>query len=166
MKKSSLAGILMVATIAASSGAMAQNAYDMYGPTSFEGIYAGGYLGGMMSSNSKWTGGGVAGANFEVTDSIMIGAEAQAGVSSDGTTTSFDGLMLGKAGVLASPETMAYVAAGGGSVAGKWSWAAGGGAEYMVLDSVGVRGEVLAIGNTVNGWTDTKATAGVVWHVK
>lgn len=167
MKKLQFASVLALAVLATSSSAFAQDAYgSYYGPSTFEGIYAGGYGGGMLSSSPKWTGGVFAGANFEVTESVFVGAEAQGGVSSNGTTTIYDGLMLGKVGALVSPETMAYGAAGGGVINGNWSWAAGGGAEYIAADSLGVRGEVLAIGNSIGGWTDTKATAGLVWHVK
>jgi hypothetical protein len=168
MKKIQIIAALFVAAFASVGTASAQDAYGAggYGPSGFEGIYGGGYGGGLFSSNSKWTGGVVAGANFEVTESILVGAEAQGGISSDGTTTTGDALMLAKAGALVSPETMAYVAAGGGMASGKWTYAIGGGVEYMPVENIGIRGEILGLTNTVDGWTDTKATAGVIWHVK
>lgn len=166
MKKVHFISAMVLAMLAGVGSASAQDAYGAYGPSGFEGIYAGGYVGGLFSDDSKGTGGFVAGANFEATETVVVGAEAQAGISTDGKVTTGDALMLAKVGALISPETMVYVAGGGGIADGKWTYAVGGGAEYLVTQNIGVRGEVIALTNTVDGWTDTKATAGVIMHVK
>lgn len=157
--------LLAAATIGFSSvGALAQDAY--YGLSAFEGIYVGAYAGGLMSSTAtNWTAGGIAGANFAITDGIVAGAEVQGG-GTFGTTTTYDALMLGHLGYEISDQAMVYGAAGGGAINSTASYAVGVGAEFIAADQLGVRGEVLGTGAWGGGFTATKASAGVLWHVR
>jgi len=163
-----IAGMLLAGSaVAADYSTYAQPAYGPagYGPSPFEGVYAGAYGGAAFDPNAKWALGGLAGVNFEVTDGVIVGAEAQGGAQTDGTTTTFEGLMLGKGGALIAPDVLAYGALGGGVVDGTGSWAAGGGAELLATDTLGIRGEVIGTGPWGGGLANTKVTAGVVWHV-
>jgi len=137
-----------------------------FGASPFEGVYAGAYAGAGFDPNAKFALGGMAGVNFEVVDGVIVGAEVQGGAQTDGTTTTFEGLMLGRGGALVAPDLLAYGALGGGLANGTTSWAAGGGAEFMATDSLGVRGELLGTGPWGGGLANTRATAGVVLHVR
>lgn len=155
-----IAGILVAILVA---GPAAAQSY--YAPSPFEGAYVGGYAGGTFNSATAATVGGMAGVNFEVTGGVMAGAEVQGGATL-GTTTTWDGLMLGRAGVVVTPETMAYGALGAGMVNGTTSWALGGGAEFAFTDQLGARAELVATGPWASGLNQTKATAGILWHIK
>lgn len=143
--------------------AFAQDAY--YGNSPFEGVYIGGYGGAMVDSSTAGTAGIAAGMNFSVTDNILFGVEGQAGATF-GNTTTYDALVLGKVGYEIDDMILVYGAGGLGAVDGVNSYAIGGGAEAMVVDQIGVRGEVLGTGAWGGGIKATKATAGVLWHVR
>lgn len=143
--------------------AQAQSSY--YGLSPFEGIYAGGYVGGVMDPSAAWTLGGVAGANFAITDGFVAGVEAQAGITLD-TSTSIDALMLGHLGYEANDQVMVYGAMGAGIINGVGSYAVGGGAEMIATDQLGIRGELLGTGAWGGGPKAARATAGVIWHVQ
>lgn len=157
---------LLLAALAfgiSSAGALAQSAY--YGTSPFEGVYVGGYAGGIMNPGATATLGVAAGANFAVTDGIMVGAEAQGGAAF-GTTTTYDAMMLGHLGYEIDDQVMIYGALGSGLINGTGSYAVGGGAEAVVMDQLGVRGELLGTGAWGGGLNATKATAGILWHVQ
>lgn len=157
-------GLGLAVAIVAVSGAVAQDAY--YGPSAFEGVYAGLY-GGAAFNNPGTAGtlGGVAGANFSVTEQVLAGVEVQGGATF-GVTTTFDALALGKVGVLITDQALAYAAVGGGWDNGAGVWALGAGAEAEVIDSVGVRGELLGTGAWGGGLTKTRANVGILYHLK
>lgn len=151
-------------TLAVSSvSAFAQSSY--YGVSPFEGIYVGAYAGGVLDPSALATVGGVAGANFAITDGIMAGAEVQAGATF-GATTTYDALMLGHLGYEVDDQVMVYGAMGAGIINGTGSYAIGGGAEAIVMDQLGVRGEILGTGTWGGGPNAAKATAGILWHVQ
>jgi len=157
---------ILLATAAlcfSASGAFAQSAY--YTTSPFEGIYAGGYAGGMLNPGVTGTLGVVGGANFAVTDGVSVGAEAQGGAAF-GNTTTYDALMLAHLGFEIDDQVMLYGALGTGVIDGTGSYAIGGGAEAIVMDQLGVRGEILGTGAWGDGFSATKATAGVLWHVR
>ncbi len=142
-------------------------AQDYYGSASpLEGAYVGGYAGGNFDPNASWAIGAMAGVNFEVTPGVIAGLEAQGGVNTDGTTTTLEGLMLGRGGAAVTPDSMIYGQVGVGTIGGTGSWAIGGGGEAVVAPQLGVRGDILATGPWGNSLNRTKATLGMVWHVK
>lgn len=144
--------------------AVAQEYYGSASP--LEGAYVGGYLGGNFDPNASWAVGAMAGVNFEVTPGFLAGLEAQGGVNTNGTSTNLEGLMLARGGAAVTPDAMVYGEVGAGSIGGTGSWAIGGGAEAVVAPQLGVRGDVLATGPWGAGLNRTKATVGLVWHVK
>lgn len=148
-----------------SAGALAQGDTPYYGLSAFEGGYVGGYGGGFLSPEVDGTLGGIAGVNFALTDGIVLGAEAQGGATF-GDTTTYDALMLGHLGYEVNDSAMIYGALGSGLIDGAGSYAIGGGAEAIVTDQLGVRGELLATGEWGGGIEATKATAGVLWHMR
>ncbi|UJQ94931.1 hypothetical protein [Mariluticola halotolerans] len=157
---------ILLATAAmcfSAGGAYAQSAY--YATSPFEGIYVGGYAGGVLNPGVTGTLGVVGGANFAVTDGVSVGVEAQGGAAF-GNTTTFDALMLAHLGYEMNDEVMVYGALGTGVVNGAGSYAVGGGVEAIVVDQLGVRGEVLGTGAWGGGLSATKATAGLLWHVR
>lgn len=157
---------VLVATAAIgflTSGAIAQDAY--YGNSQFEGVYVGAYGGGIINPGTAGTVGVAAGANFSITDDILVGIEGQGGAAF-GNTTTYDALALGKLGYEIDDMILVYGAVGGGAINGVNSYAIGAGAEAMVVDQIGVRGEVLGTGAWGGGLSSTKATAGVIWHVR
>jgi len=73
---------------------------------------------------------------------------------------------LGHLGYEVDDQVMVYGALGAGIINGNGSYAIGGGAEAIVMDQLGVRGEVLGLGTWGGGLNAAKATAGVLWHVQ
>lgn len=157
-------GLGLAVAIVAVSGAAAQDAYS-YGPSTFEGFYAGVYGGGAINPGTAGTLGGAVGANFSVTEQVLAGAEIQGGATF-GTTTTYDALALARAGALVTDQVFAYGAVGGGWDNSVGVWAVGGGVEAEVVDSVGIRGEVLGTGAWGGGLNKTRASVGVLYHVK
>lgn len=142
-------------------------AQDYYGSASpLEGAYVGAYAGGAFNPNAAWALGGMAGVNFEVQPGILAGIEAQGGATTNGTSTTWEGMMLARGGAAVTPDAMVYGALGAGVVNGTTSWGIGAGAEAIVAPQIGVRGDVLATGPWGSGLNRTKATAGLVWHVQ
>ena len=131
-----------------------------------EGAYVGGYLGGAFDPNASWALGAMAGVNFEVTPGVLAGLEVQGGADVKSGSTTWEGLMLGRGGAALTPDSMVYGQLGAGSVNGTSSWALGGGAEAVVAPQIGVRGDLVFTGPWGSGLNRTKATAGLVWHVK
>ncbi len=148
-----------------SAGASAQSNTPYYGLSAFEGGYVGGYGGGFLHPEIDGTLGGIAGVNFALTDGIVIGAEAQGGATF-GDSTTYDALMLGHLGYEVTDSAMVYGALGSGLIDGKGSYAFGGGAEAALSGQLGVRGELLGTGEWGGGVEATKATAGVLWHIR
>lgn len=161
------AALSAFAVLALAGAAQAQSAYDYYnGASPLEGAYVGAYTGGTMGPGVSGTVGVTAGANFKITDNIMVGAEAQGGVAMGTAGTQYDALMLAKGGVLVAPDAMVYGTGGLGVVNGNNSWAAGVGGEVMASPDVGVRADVLGTGKWGSGLSHGKVTAGAVWHFK
>ena len=98
--------------IALATAAGTASAQDYgYASSELEGFYAGIYGGAMTNPTLAATAGGMAGANFAVTDSVLAGLEVQGGATF-GAGTSFDALMLARAGALVScvagPQEIAH----------------------------------------------------------
>jgi hypothetical protein len=142
-------------------------AQDYYGSASpLEGAYVGAYGGGSLGSGSAWALGGMAGVNFEVAPGVLAGVEAQGGANMNGTTTTWEGMMLARGGAAVTPDAMVYGQLGAGVIDGTTSWGVGAGAEAVVAPQIGVRGDVLTTGPWGSGLNRTKVTAGLVWHVQ
>ncbi len=146
-----------------SSAVLAQS--DYYALSQFEGFYVGAYGGAIMDPTMNASAGGIAGANFVVTDAILVGAEMQVGAKFAPTMT-YDALMLGKVGYEINDTIMVYGAGGGGLVDGVGSYAFGGGAEAILIDQVGVRAEVLGTGAWGAAPDSTRISAGLLWHLQ
>lgn len=134
----------------------------------FEGFYVGATLGAgaFPVPGVVGTVGGVAGANFALTDGILAGVEFQGdALWNGGGFVGFDALFLGKLGGYLSNDMIVYGTGGGGWVAGVGSYGLGAGIEMAVAEQLSVRGEVMATGSW-GGWPDGgKATIGVLWHM-
>ncbi|MDP1729873.1 MAG: hypothetical protein Q8L54_01585 [Devosia sp.] len=134
----------------------------------FEGFYVGATLGAgaFPVAGVVGTVGGVAGANFALTDGILAGVEFQGdALWNGGGFVGFDALFLGKLGGYLSNDMIVYGTGGGGWVAGVGSYGLGAGIEMAVAEQLSVRGEVMATGSW-GGWPDGgKATIGVLWHM-
>ncbi len=142
-------------------------AQDYYGGASpLEGAYFGAYAGGAFDPASSWALGGMAGVNFEVSPGIMAGLEAQGGADTNNARTIWEGMMLARGGATLSSDAMVYGELGLGMVNGVTSWGLGAGIEAVVAPQIGVRGEVLGTGPTGATLNRTKATVGLVWHVR
>ncbi|MHB1102090.1 MAG: hypothetical protein ACYC0C_04765 [Devosia sp.] len=134
----------------------------------FEGFYVGATLGAgaFPVPGIVGTVGGVAGANFALTDAFLAGVEFQGdALWNGGGFIGFDALFLGKLGGYLSDDMIVYGTAGGGWVAGVGSYGLGAGIEMAVMEQISVRGEVMATG-TWGGWLNGgKATIGLLWHM-
>lgn len=115
--------------------------------------------------------GGMVGWNAYLSDYLLVGAELQAGMlwdtSGDVTRTV---LGLGRVGVQPMDRLVAYTAGGAGLVQDRLAFALGGGVEYALWDNASVRAEMLGLGElsttpTVAGFSASKLTFGVLWHL-
>lgn len=147
----------------------AQNAYtaDSYytAASPFEGVYAGIYTGARFNPGTAAMLGVVAGANFALMENFTVGVEGQGGANF-GAPWSYDALMLGHFGYEINNQAMIYGALGGGVVNGVGSYAAGIGADVMVVDQISVRGEILGTGPWGGGMNGAKASIGALWHLR
>ena len=134
----------------------------------FEGFYVGATLGAgaFPVPGIVGTVGGVAGANFALTDAFLAGVEFQGdALWNGGGFIGFDALFLGKLGGYLSDDMIVYGTGGGGWVAGVGSYGLGAGIEMAVMDQVSVRGEAMATGTWGGLPNGGKATVGVLWHM-
>lgn len=170
--------VAVLLAFALAGGAKASDLYPpmqpapAYNPAAFqfEGLYLGAYLGaGLSSGSTNGTLGGVVGVNFAVADPVMAGGEIQGGVYGANGSTAYDFLALGHLGVLLTDSVLAYGALGAGvnSVGTtKGVWAAGGGVDFAVTDSLSARGEALYTHPMSGSGDATKVTAGLLWHIQ
>lgn len=157
---------------------MSANAQDAYGVqdsyatddyysgvSAFEGVYAGIYTGARFNPGTAALLGVAVGANFTLMDNFVVGLEGQGGAAF-GTTTNYDALMLGHVGYEVSDDVLVYGALGGGWINGAGSYAAGFGADVMVVDQISLRGEILGTGAWGGGMNGAKASIGAMWHLR
>ncbi len=172
----------LATSFALASGAMAADITAPYvAPASygsgygFEGFYAGVLVGGLLDGSSTYltapdvsalSAGVAVGVNFYLTDQIIGGAEVQASANFGATTTEYDALALARVGYAPSDDLMVYAALGAGVAGGTNVYAFGGGVEMAVMDSVGVRGEVLGLGTWGAAPDATKVSVGLIWHMQ
>lgn len=166
-----LAATAMMTTAAAAADWMSAGGADpIYdsGLFNFEGFYVGGTAGvaSLPAPGMVGTVGGVAGANFVLTDALIAGVEFQGDTLWNGSGfVGFDTLFLGKLGGYVMDNMVAYATAGGGLVDGSGAYGLGAGIEMAVADQLSVRGEAMALGNW-GVWPDGgKAAIGVLWHM-
>ena len=125
----------------------------------------------------------VAGVNFMATDMFLVGVEIQGNVLFGGQSPvvsggyAAEGLILGKLGVVLTDNVLIYAAGGFGVMGGPdfgptsgTYYAVGGGLEFGVTDSLGIRGEVLykhLINNPAAAPSDAgmSATIGLLYHL-
>jgi len=152
-------------------------------PTDFTGPYAGLIAGAWDNPSynffvdyghgghlSRVGFGAVAGWNYGLTDNLRVGGEIQAGTSFDSSgDVGVDGVALARAGYVAFPGLMPYVAGGVGMLESKGVYAVGGGVEYALWGKNTIRAEALELGglgdaSTGAGLSATKLTVGFLWH--
>jgi outer membrane immunogenic protein len=134
----------------------------------FEGFYIGATAGAgaFPAPGVAGTVGVVAGANFEVTDAIIVGGEFQGdALWNGGGFVGFDALFLAKVGGYLTDDMLLYGSAGGGLVANVGSYAFGAGLEKALAQQMSVRGEVMATGTWGGGPNGVKASVGLLWHM-
>ncbi|MFD2647733.1 outer membrane protein [Devosia albogilva] len=122
---------------------------------------------------SRFEMGGFVGYDHAVTDQIRAGVEVQLGGNYDTSgDAGVDLLALGRLGLVATDQVLAYAAGGLGLVEGKGAYAFGGGVEYALWGQTSLRGEALVLGRMdgapglsgVSGPTTSKVTLGAVWR--
>ena len=164
-----------LATLAMGSAVQAEDllidqATDLYGGQSFsvEGFYAGATLGlGNAGAAGRFGSVGiVAGTNYTVGDAIIAGVEFQGDAVWDAAGGGgINALLLARLGGYLGPETLAYAAAGSGTLNGTGSYALGGGIEQALADTVAVRGELLGTGAFGGSFDGAKGAVGLLWHM-
>ena len=172
--------MLGIATAAfmGSTAALAQADYaatPYLGGYGFEGFYAGVLLGGVFDGTSAYLGGpdvnafsaGLAvGVNFYLTETVVGGLEVQGGANFGTSATTFDAIGLARLGFAPGNDFMVYGVGGLGMVGNSSVYAVGGGVEAAIMPSVGVRGEVLGLGQWGTAPNAMKATAGLIWRMQ
>jgi opacity protein-like surface antigen len=133
----------------------------------FEGLYIGGTGGASLSGGSLFGNlGGVVGANFAITDGIIVGGEFQGDAYwTGGGFTSFDALALGRVGGFISDNTMLYGDLGAGFKGGTAVYAVGGGAEMALSGPLSLRGDLQILGPWGAMPSTGRLTAGLLWHM-
>jgi opacity protein-like surface antigen len=135
----------------------------------FEGFYVGGTAGGAKfptTAGLVGTVGVVVGANFQLGDAILAGAEVQGDALWDNTGfVGYNALLLGKLGVYLSDEVVVYGTGGGGLVDSTSSYALGAGIEMALADQVSGRIEGMATGSWGAAPDGGKVAVGLIWHM-
>jgi outer membrane immunogenic protein len=152
-----LAAAVLAATGATAGDLVRMQPAPTYNPAafSFEGFYLGAQGGGAFGNYHVGSLGVVAGANFDVGNSIVAGGEFQGDwLFGDSLSPSYDFYALGRVGMIVSPDLLAYAEAGPGWTSQSSVYAFGGGAEYAITDSLGLKGEVLGTGEWGSGRPD------------
>lgn len=142
----------------------------------WEGPYAGVAASGEFSldDSEDYFGGGVfAGINFLVSDGFLLGIEGTADLVSDGDFTYAELFILGRAGVLVTPDILFYGVGGAGY---EWdiddpdvndtAYQLGAGIEVAVSDAITVRGQLTGYGyfDGDDLFDYARATIGVAFH--
>lgn len=135
----------------------------------FEGFYAGALVGaGWYTAPTGIVGsvGVVAGANFGLTDSMLVGAEFQADAFfNGGGFNSYDALFKGHLGTYLTDSSIVYGALGAGLSQGTTSYVLGGGVEAAMMGNLSARGELLGVGPWGGMPNGAKINAGLIWHM-
>jgi opacity protein-like surface antigen len=166
-----LAGAALAVSLATSATAadLLKPADPIYSSSlfNFEGLYLGGSAGGAIDGGAlTGTLGVIAGANFAVTDGIIVGGEFQGDAYwTGGGFTSFDALALGRVGGFISDNTMLYGDLGAGFKGGTAVYAVGGGAEMALSGPLSLRGDLQILGPWGALPSTGRATVGLLWHM-
>jgi opacity protein-like surface antigen len=133
----------------------------------FEGIYIGGTGGFGAFPSTGWVGtiGVVAGANFQLGDAFLAGAEFQGDTLWDGSFAGFSALFMGKLGAYLSDDAIIYGTGGAGWIDGTTSYAFGAGLEMALAQQVSGRVEAVATGPWGAMPDGGKVTLGLIWHM-
>lgn len=137
----------------------------VYSPPGFDwgGLYVGAY-GGYVFGIPWIQAGGQAGYNF-VNGGMLIGAELQAGAYIAGGVA-FEGWANARFGALIGPNALLYAEGGLGMLGfgGQFLWAAGGGAEIALGQSISLFAEAKILGVFGGGCCGIVAQGGINWH--
>jgi hypothetical protein len=152
-------------------------------PSAFDGLYAGALLGPISArkNNFNTTGweirpeiGGVVGWNQPVAPGIILGAELQATVATDFSSSAYlRAMALARLGFAAGDNTLVYILGGAGRLGDSWAFEAGIGAEVMVTQNMALRLEAAGIGqlgpvpngNNIPAVSAMRITSGVLWQL-
>jgi opacity protein-like surface antigen len=152
-------------------------------PSAFEGLYAGALLGPISArkNNFNTTGweirpeiGGVVGWNQPVAPGVILGAELQATVATDFSSSAYlRAMALARLGFAAGDNTLVYILGGAGRLGDSWAFEAGIGAEVMVTQNMALRLEAAGIGqlgpvpngNNIPAVSAMRITSGVLWQL-
>lgn len=156
---------------------------DFTAPSAFDGLYAGALLGPISArkNNFNSTGweirpeiGGVVGWNQPVAPGIILGAELQATVATDFSSSAYlRAMALARLGFAAGDNTLVYILGGAGRLGDSWAFEAGIGAEVMVTQNMALRLEAAGIGqlgpvpngNNIPAISAMRITSGVLWQL-
>jgi hypothetical protein len=183
---------VLAGAMALAGGAMAQSdalyfspdlTAEFTAPSAFDGLYAGVLLGPISArkSNFNTTGadirpemGAVLGWNQPVAPGVVAGAELQAMVATDLSSSAYLRLMaLARLGFAAGDNTLVYLLGGAGRMGEGWAFEAGIGAETMVTANMGLRLEAAGIGqlgpvpngNDIPAVSAMRITSGLIWQL-
>jgi hypothetical protein len=152
-------------------------------PSAFEGLYAGALLGPISArkNNFNTTGweirpeiGGVVGWNQPVAPGVILGAELQATVATDFSSSPYlRAMALARLGFAAGDNSLVYILGGAGRLGDSWAFEAGIGAEVMVTQNMALRLEAAGIGqlgpvpngNNIPAVSAMRITSGVLWQL-
>lgn len=126
------------------------------------------------SGGDTYYGGGVfAGINFLASEGFLLGLEGTADLVTDGTDSYAEFFLLGRGGVLVTPDLLAYGIAGVGyefdiddTSINDTAYQLGAGLEYAVSDAVTVRGQLTGYGyfDDSDLFDYARASVGVAFH--
>ncbi len=117
---------------------MPQVYYDNTSVTSWDGLYAGGYLGASSTTSGALSAGGIIGYNF-TSDNILFGAELQAGARFS-STSALEFQAVGHAGIPLANDVALYGLVGIGYI-GTPEVSVGAGVQFAINRDMSVRGE-------------------------
>jgi len=157
-------------TIPEDEAPVVSSGFDWEGP--YVGVSAAGEF--SLDDGDDYFGGGVyAGINFLASESFLLGIEGTADLVSSGDYTYAELFVLGRAGVLVTPDVLLY---GVGGVGYEWDtsdpdsnatvYQLGAGVEVAVADAVTVRGQLTGYGafDDDDLFEYARASVGIAFH--
>lgn len=157
--------------VASDEVAVASDGFDWARP------YIGAELAGefpLFDDGDTYLGGGIfAGVNVLVTDNVLLGIQGTADLVSDGDETWAELFVLGRAGVLVTPDVLLYGVAGFGyefdieeTEDNGAAYQLGAGIEFAVTEDVTLRGQLTGYGSFDGDdlFDYARATVGVAFH--
>ncbi|WP_029040026.1 outer membrane protein [Cucumibacter marinus] len=128
----------------------------------WEGMYYGFEKGIWLDDSFQFN--GVVGTNFMLGDNVLAGLEGNLGFLTDFSDYVIFGEVDGRLGVLISNDAQIYGVGSLGYLNSDTYYGVGGGIQFAASDNMSIRLEAQGLGELGSSISETRVTAGFLWH--